>query len=103
MLCLVQQADKTASHSQLLRALGHTVADTRAARSTLGVLVSRLRRKVDAQGASLPVQSLHNRGYMFTDDITMLKDARHDTCSVMAQHAQGCNLEARRLNTMLSR
>lgn len=71
MLGLAQSEAHTATHAQLLHALGRGEADTSAARSRLGVLVSRLRRKAAAQGELLPLQSLHSRGYMFIDPITL--------------------------------
>ena len=69
VLHLVQQTDQAASHAELLQTLGHPPRDSVAARSTLGVLVSRLRRKVATHGAELPIRSMHNRGYMFTAEI----------------------------------
>ncbi|WP_397475151.1 winged helix-turn-helix domain-containing protein [Pusillimonas sp.] len=71
VLGLVQQANQAASHAELLQALGRHQPDSAAARSTLGVLVSRLRRKVAGHGAELPVRSIHNRGYMFTAGIRL--------------------------------
>jgi len=65
---LARQSDKAASHEQLLRAIGRKVSDDR---TILGVLVSRLRRKVAKSGEELPIQSIHSRGYMFAAEITV--------------------------------
>lgn len=62
LMCLAGQSDRSASHAQLLRAIGRKVSDDR---TILSVLVSRLRRKVAKHG-ELPIQSVHNRGYMFS-------------------------------------
>lgn len=71
VLGLAQQSDQAASHAQLLQTLGRDQPDSIAARSTLGVLVSRLRRKVAVHGVELPIRSIHNQGYMFTSDIRL--------------------------------
>jgi len=70
MLKLVNGPDMSATHHDLLHQAGPG-ADCAAARTRLGVLVSRLRRKVAEHGATLPVKSLHSRGYMFSGDIAV--------------------------------
>lgn len=104
MLGLAQSEAHTATHAQLLHALGRGEPDTSAARARLGVLVSRLRRKAAAQGEQLPLQSLHSRGYMFIDPITLEADVSKGRQINTEQPAnQECGFAERRLNTMLSR
>jgi DNA-binding response OmpR family regulator len=54
-----------AAHGQLVAAVASSYCVTSSRHGTLGVLLSRLRRKAAAQGLSLPVKSVHNWGYMF--------------------------------------
>ncbi|MCB5363549.1 helix-turn-helix domain-containing protein [Pusillimonas sp. CC-YST705] len=69
--CLTAQAEMRATHEELIRAIEPgEVLPTRMAQGRLGVLVSRLRRKLDQQyGLELPVKSLHKWGYMFTGEL----------------------------------
>lgn len=71
VLRLARRPGKATSHAQLLQTLGRSPSDSIAARSVLGVLVSRLRRKVAAHGTELPLRSVHNEGYMLTTDIRL--------------------------------
>lgn len=68
VMALAMQSDKSASHAQLLRALGRKVSDDH---RILGVLVSRLRRKVAQFEEELPIKSIYDRGYMFAAQITV--------------------------------
>jgi len=70
MLKLINGADRSAPHAELLQGSGR-LADHASAKIRLGVLVSRLRRKVAAHGTELPIKSLHSWGYMFTDHIAV--------------------------------
>ena len=54
-----------AAHEQLATAVASSYCATSGRHGTLGVLLSRLRRKAALQGLSLPVKSVHNWGYMF--------------------------------------
>jgi DNA-binding response OmpR family regulator len=54
-----------ATHEQLATAVASSYCVTSSRHGTLGVLLSRLRRKAGAQGLSVPVKSVHNWGYMF--------------------------------------
>ncbi len=74
MLALMRSPDFRASHADLAAAIE---ADNRSGataqpQARLGVLVSRMRRKVaSSQELALPLKSLHSWGYMFTG--TMLR------------------------------
>lgn len=65
---LLASPEKSARHGALVAALNSAYADGQATARprTLGVTVSRLRRKCAQQGASIPLQSVHKWGYMFT-------------------------------------
>lgn len=65
---LLSYPENSATHAALLEALNNSYANNRllARPRTLGVLVSRLRRKCTSQGVAVPLQSVHNWGYMFT-------------------------------------
>jgi DNA-binding response OmpR family regulator len=69
MLTLFNAPEMRARHADLIAAVnGGSVSDaTTAAQSRLGVLVSRMRRKFRQQGIKLPLKSVHNWGYMFTE------------------------------------
>ncbi len=75
-LCLLNNTERQASHTDLLRAineragvrppsepvpLSYSLTDI----NRLGVLVSRVRRKFDRHDIDLPIRSIHNWGYMF--------------------------------------
>jgi DNA-binding response OmpR family regulator len=68
LAALLAAPEKSAPHSVLVAALNAAYADcTPTARPrSLGVTVSRLRRKCTEQGVSMPLQSVHKWGYMFT-------------------------------------
>lgn len=66
-LALFEAPDGRVSHTELLGILGIDSELEKTARiNRLGVVVSRLRRKFEANGLTLPLKSLHNWGYMFT-------------------------------------
>lgn len=67
MLALTSFSGRSATHEQLVSAMGlhDAAAKSEIGKERLSVLVSRLRRKVQAFGAELPVRSLHGKGYMF--------------------------------------
>lgn len=64
---LCHQPDKRASHQQLLDAIsnGDESEDISVAHNRLGVVVSRLKRKAQAQGIQVPIRSVYKWGYMF--------------------------------------
>ena len=70
-LTLLKAPDRYAAHAQLLAAIDACSSQQRGRVDSrrLGVLVSRLRRKFASQGLKLPVQSVHNGGYMFAGDL----------------------------------
>lgn len=67
MLALTSCEGRSATHEQLTSTMGlHDVAaGAEIGRERISVMVSRLRRKVKALGAELPVRSLHGKGYLF--------------------------------------
>ena len=72
MLALIRSPDFRASHAELAAAIGveNPSGSTAPPQARLGVLVSRMRRKVAGiQELELPLKSLHNWGYMFTGAI----------------------------------
>ena len=66
---LLGNPEHRATHGQLIEAVtqGPEVVPPHIHARRLGVLVSRLRRKCGQSGLALPVKSLHNWGYMFTE------------------------------------
>lgn len=70
MLTLLQNPDSAASHDDLSQRKGWRPADAQMAKRRLGVLVSRLRRKVE-QHEALPIKSVHNWGYMFAGSLVL--------------------------------
>lgn len=72
MLALTTSEGRNATHEQLASALGHydKTSGPDIGRERMSVMVSRLRRKVQALGAELPVRSLHGKGYMFNGTMT---------------------------------
>lgn len=72
MLALAASEGRNATHEQLAVAMGLAEGrlDPEARRERLSVLVSRLRRKVLAVGANLPVRSVHGKGYLFNDEMS---------------------------------
>ncbi len=71
MLALLQNPDNAATHDDLFHRRGQSPADAPIARQRLGVLVSRLRRKVEQYDDELPLKSVHNWGYMFTGELVL--------------------------------
>ncbi len=71
LLHLMQQPDLRASYEALMRAVHPaSTVSMRVAQARLGVMVSRLRQKLQHKhGLELPVKSLHKWGYMFTGEI----------------------------------
>lgn len=65
---LLSAPNQRATHGQLIEAVNASYAlkDPSAQPGRLGVLVSRMRRKLTVHGAVLPLKSMHNWGYMFT-------------------------------------
>lgn len=57
-----------APHRELIDAVNacYAAAAPRTHQARLGVLISRLRRKIKRYGYDLPLKSVHNWGYMFT-------------------------------------
>jgi len=71
MLTLLQNPDNAATHDDLFHRRGQRPADAQMAKQRLGVLVSRLRRKVEQHDDELPIKSVHNWGYMFTGGLVL--------------------------------
>lgn len=72
LMRLTQQPGMRATHEELMQAIDpeSDAITMRAAQARLGVLVSRLRRKLRQKyDLELPVKSLHKWGYMFTGDM----------------------------------
>jgi len=73
MLSLQEAPGLRASHAELAAAVdaGNRSRSTASPKARLGVLVSRMRRKVaDSQGIELPLKSLYSWGYMFAGAIS---------------------------------
>lgn len=67
---LFAQPELRASHRQLIDALNNSSAPSPPAYpGRLGLLVSRLRRKLREHGTDAPLKSLHRWGYMFTGPV----------------------------------
>lgn len=68
---LVASPERRASHKELLQAISFTPDDVTPRQhilteiNRLGVLVSRMRRKLSRSNVDLPIRSIHNWGYMF--------------------------------------
>jgi len=103
MLKLLEQPDNTAAHIDLFQRRGQRPADAQMAKRRLGVLVSRLRRKVAGRGDELPLKSLHNWGYMFTGNLAMWGFALPAGSKSGASPHGARPQEGRRRNTILSR
>lgn len=72
LLHLTKQPDMRASYADLMRSVDPQSLDipVRVSQARLGVLVSRLRRKLQQRhGLELPVKALHRWGYMFTGEM----------------------------------
>jgi two-component system OmpR family response regulator len=65
---LMGMPDLSATHEQLNMAIriGHSAANAETRETRLGVLVSRLRRKLAKHQLETPLKSIHSWGYMFT-------------------------------------
>jgi two-component system OmpR family response regulator len=62
---MILEPGTTVARGTLLTALGYREDDS--GRRSLDVLVSRLRRKIEATvGGKAPIQTMHNRGYLFS-------------------------------------
>lgn len=70
VLGLIQSPEFSASHCQLVKQIRWNSPPSSMKRQ-LAVLVSRLRRKLAAQGEQLPLKSLHSWGYMLTCPIVV--------------------------------
>ncbi|MDX3893758.1 helix-turn-helix domain-containing protein [Pusillimonas sp.] len=103
MLKLLEQPDKTATHIDLFQRRGQRPADAQVAKRRLGVLVSRLRRKVAGRGDELPLKSLHNWGYMFTGNLAVWGFATPAGSDGRVAPHKARPQEGRRRNTILSR
>lgn len=70
-LTLCQQPDYRASHQMLLDAIsdGDESQDVPVAHNRLGVVISRLKRKGQEYGMTIPIRSVYKWGYMFGADI----------------------------------
>jgi len=71
MLTLLQNPDNAATHDDLSHRKGQRPADAQMAKQRLGVLVSRLRHKVEQHDDEFPIKSVHNWGYMFTGGLVL--------------------------------
>ncbi|MEZ2722311.1 winged helix-turn-helix domain-containing protein [Paenalcaligenes hominis] len=72
---LCSQADRRASHEQLLQAISEKNSIESAAISghnRLGVVISRLKRKAASEGLTLPIRSIYKWGYMFGAPIQIM-------------------------------
>lgn len=103
MLELVRLPGLSATHADLGAACGNTAMDGAVVKSRLGVLVSRLRRKVAQHGADLPVQSLYKLGYMFSGDIAADGIESNKALAGGVRPPRRIIHEGRRKKTMLSR
>lgn len=83
MTALFESPGMQATHEQLLAAInnlpdsGHSPKQ----QSHLGIMISRLRRKFNQANEPLPLQSIHNWGYMFVaeDTLTATPEAPENT------------------------
>lgn len=68
MATLLEADGLRAPHRELIDAVNacYAAAAPRTHQARLGVLISRLRRKVKRYGYDMPLKSVHNWGYMFT-------------------------------------
>ena len=86
---LLMAPDGRASHADLLEAVNQAYGRRGPDRhmQRLGMLVSRLRRKLDAQGVSLPVRSVHQWGYQWAGELPreqiMSQSGRDAACTTM--------------------
>lgn len=103
MLELIRRPGLSATHADLGVACGNTAMDAAVVKSRLGVLVSRLRRKVAQHGADLPVQSLYKLGYMFSGDIAADGIESNEALAGGVRPPRRITHEGRRKKTMLSR
>lgn len=73
-LTLGQQDDRRAPHQLLLDAIsdGDESQETPVAHNRLGVVISRLKRKGQEHGVSIPIRSVYKWGYMFGTDIQIV-------------------------------
>lgn len=69
MSTLLSAPSLRATHQQLSVAVASSYASASGQHGTLGVLLSRLRRKVARHGLGVPVKSVHNWGYMFSGSV----------------------------------
>jgi DNA-binding response OmpR family regulator len=81
MATLLSADDAKAPHRQLIDAVNacYAHAAPRTHRARLGLLISRLRRKVASHGHDLPLKSVHNWGYMFTGKVASQAAPAHGT------------------------
>lgn len=72
---LCSQADRRASHEQLLQAISEktpTEPEASSGHNRLGVVISRLKRKATSEGLMLPIRSIYKWGYMFGAPIQII-------------------------------
>lgn len=72
---LCSQADRRASHEQLLQAISEktpTEPEASSGHNRLGVVISRLKRKATSEGLTLPIRSIYKWGYMFGAPIQII-------------------------------